>query len=140
MVYEIKTEEEFRKLINAKKMSIVDFSADWCPACSQIGPIFDSYSAIYTDIQFLRVNVDNFEEMALSAEVNAMPTYIVYESGKMTDKRLTGADSDALNKLLRTISNIKPSNDNPIKIKHNITNPTNKQSKISSRRKHCLIT
>jgi len=143
MAHEIKTEEEFNKLINARKMSIVDFSADWCPACGQIAPIFNSFAETYTDIQFLKVNVDNFEEMSTSAEVSAMPTYIVYESGKMTSMRLIGADADALNKLIKSISNITPSNElnngDPIKVKHYLENENTGKNKMSSRRKHCLI-
>ena len=144
MVHEIRTEEEFNKLIGAKKMTIVDFTAEWCPACLQIAPLFEKLSQTYTDVQFLKVNVDNFEEMSLDAEVSAMPSYIVYEAGKVNGMRLTGADSDALIRLVKSISSIKqsdtsPSNDDSVKIKHKPAKENVRKEKNSSKRKHCII-
>jgi thioredoxin 1 len=124
-------------------MTIVDYTAEWCPACLQIAPLFEKLSHTYTDVQFLKVNVDNFEEMSLGAEVSAMPSYIVYEAGKVTGIRLTGADSDALIRLVKSISSIKQSepssNDDPVKIKHKPVKENVRKEKNSSKRKHCVI-
>lgn len=133
MVQDIKNAEEFYKLINSKKISIVDFSANWCPACIKMAPMFSYFSNIYTDIQFLRIDVDNLEEISATAEVNGMPTYVVYESGKMTGQRLMGPNSKDLDSLIKSVSKIEHSStstlQDPIKIKHEI-------DEINTKKKH----
>ena len=40
---------------------VVDFSATWCGPCRMISPYFDELSKTYTDVVFLKVDVDEVE-------------------------------------------------------------------------------
>ena len=104
MVYDIKSEDEFNTLIGAKRTTIVEFYANWCPPCHKIAPIVKEQANIYTDIQFLKVDVDLLDELTAKQDIQAMPTFMVYDSGETTGVRLLGADPDALIDLIRSVS------------------------------------
>lgn len=73
-VIHIKSEDEFNKHINVDKVTIVDFTAQWCGPCQMIKPFFEKYSDEYTNIQFLKVDVDELSELTDKIGINAMPT------------------------------------------------------------------
>ena len=76
----INTHEEFVKLLetNANKLTVVDFTASWCGPCQMIAPVYEKMSKKYTDVDFVKVDVDENEETAEKCEVEAMPTFIFY--------------------------------------------------------------
>lgn len=71
--------EEFQKAITDTKFkaTVVDFTATWCGPCKMISPIFESYSKVYPTVKFIKVDVDENDEITASAEVSAMPTFQV---------------------------------------------------------------
>ncbi len=97
------TEQEFNDLIRNKAfdVSIVDFSADWCGPCKNIAPLFDELAKMYTDIQFIKVNVDELPDVSCEAKVRAMPTFILYKNGKITEERIEGSNRAELLALVR---------------------------------------
>ena len=102
----VNDEEEFAQLIKNSQLTIVEFFT-WCPPCIKMLPIYERFSKIYTDIQFIQLDVDKFEDLSINADINYMPSYVIYVSGKMTSQRVTGTDSTALRNLIESISNIK---------------------------------
>ncbi len=112
MVIEVKSEEEFNKLIHSKvySTSIVDFQANWCPKCIMIEPLFKELSCIYSDIQFIKLDVDRLSEIAKNANVRAMPTFIIYKNGIQTNDIVKGADDEKLKKLIQSLSSKHESN------------------------------
>ena len=37
---------------------VVDFTATWCGPCKFMAPAFDAMSAKYTDVDFVKIDVD----------------------------------------------------------------------------------
>ncbi len=71
-------------------------------------------STKYTDIQFLKVDVDDLKDIARQANIFAMPTFIIYKDGKKTSMSQRGADKNGLRKLLESITLMK--NNQPLSV------------------------
>ncbi|PWS21411.1 thioredoxin, partial [Enterococcus faecium] len=67
------------------KLVVVDFTAVWCGPCQSIAPFFKSLSEQHTNVVFLKVDVDDAEDVAKSCKINCMPTFHFYKNGQKVD-------------------------------------------------------
>ena len=75
---------------------VVDFTAVWCGPCQKIAPFFATLASKYPKkALFVKVDVDELEDVAAGAEVMAMPTFQIYKKGEKV-ATLTGASEDKL--------------------------------------------
>jgi thioredoxin 1 len=65
------------EVMKSDKMVLIDFYADWCGPCKMISPFFEQLSTEFSDVLFLKVNVDDVEAVAAACEISAMPTFQV---------------------------------------------------------------
>ena len=86
-------DSEFGTVTSSESLSVVYFTAAWCGPCKMISPIYDAVSDEYPSVSFLKVDVDDQPDVAAMAQVQAMPTFQFFKSGKMLDK-IVGADPD----------------------------------------------
>jgi thioredoxin 1 len=139
-VIKVKTEPEFQELIKKNEISLVDFSASWCGPCKTISPYFESLSDQNKEIQFIKVDVDELPEVSNSANIQAMPTFVVYKKGVITSDFIRGADRDGILKLISKYSKAKPQpekNDNPVE--QPFSKPFAPDSVSTSKKKRCTI-
>nr|AEW43599.1 thioredoxin [Epinephelus coioides] len=106
MVRFVETLEEFDAILKeaGDKLVVVDFTASWCGPCKQIGPHFDELSnkAENKNVIFLKVDVDEAQEVAAKWDVRAMPTFIFIKNGQKV-RDIIGADRDKLSKNLEEL-------------------------------------
>mmetsp|Transcript_25931 Transcript_25931/g.40263 ORF Transcript_25931/g.40263 Transcript_25931/m.40263 type:complete len:106 (+) Transcript_25931:240-557(+) len=97
MVKYANTLEEFNALVAAsnEKLLVVDFTASWCPPCRMIAPIFEQMAKENPDVTFIKVDVDEGQDVAAQAGVTCMPTFMFYKDGKKVEQ-LEGADEATL--------------------------------------------
>lgn len=56
---------------------IVDFSAEWCPPCRKLKPIFTELKGEYAGkVDFVTVNVDSMPELSQDFRVESIPALI----------------------------------------------------------------
>ena len=79
-------ENDFNKLI--ENQAVVDFYANWCGPCKMFGPIFEEVSNII-DYNFVKLDVDNYSDIAREYGVMSIPTIILFKDGKEIN-RFTG--------------------------------------------------
>jgi len=97
MVHAVENKEDFdTQLTNAGgKLVVIDFFATWCGPCKMIAPHLEEMDKTMDDVVFLKVDVDECEDISEEYKVTAMPTFIFLKNKeKVAD--LTGANIDKL--------------------------------------------
>src|SRR2546426_8155614 len=69
----------------------VDFYADWCGPCTMIAPTIEALSEEYEGkVKFVKINVDNNQQLAMKYDIMSIPTGVLFENGTVKDS-LIGA-------------------------------------------------
>ncbi|KJE91856.1 thioredoxin [Capsaspora owczarzaki ATCC 30864] len=95
----VTSKAEFDTHINGDKLVIVDFYATWCGPCKMIAPQIEKLAAENTGITFLKVDVDELEDVAASCSISAMPTFQAFRKGSKVGE-VIGANVKAVIELL----------------------------------------
>lgn len=89
------TASTFKQVISGKLPVIVDFWAEWCGPCKQLGPIFEKVSNDFKGrLHFTKLNVEEFQDLAAEHGVMGIPCMIFFRNGQEVD-RIVGAMSEA---------------------------------------------
>ncbi len=72
---------------------LVDFYADWCGPCQMMEPTIKSLAS-ETDAAVLKVDVDQFQQLAGEYQVQGIPTLLVFVDGELAD-RMVGVQNEA---------------------------------------------
>lgn len=89
--------EEFKELVlESKGLKLVDFYADWCGPCRMLGPFLEDLSEEVKDVDFYKINVDNYGDVARDYQVSSIPTLILFKDGNLVDKKIGFLPKDVL--------------------------------------------
>ncbi len=88
--------ENFNELI--KEKILVDFYADWCGPCRMLAPVLEK---VESDIKVVKVNIDEFEDIAREYGVMSIPTLILFKDGKEVKKNIGFIDKSKLEDFLK---------------------------------------
>nr|CAB3497832.1 unnamed protein product [Digitaria exilis] len=88
-------DEQWEAHKSSGKLLVIDFSASWCGPCRFIEPAFKEMSSRYTDVIFVKIDVDELADVARTWKVEAMPTFVLAKGGKEVS-RVVGAKKDEL--------------------------------------------
>lgn len=79
------TDKDFAQFEGSNDLVVVDFWASWCGPCKMMGPIFEEVSEEMTDVKFVKVNVDENQEISSKYRVASIPTIIALKGGNVVD-------------------------------------------------------
>ena len=89
--------KDFKKdVLDFNGICIVDFWAPWCGPCKMFGPIFETVEKDYKNIKFLKLNVDENEDICKKYGVMSIPTTIIFKNGKEEKKNVGFMDENSL--------------------------------------------
>ncbi|KAF2323394.1 hypothetical protein GH714_035263 [Hevea brasiliensis] len=79
--------EQLEKAQKSKQLTVVDFTASWCPPSVFMSPILAELAKNMPNVTFLMVDVDELRSVAFDWAVELLPTFLLLKEGKIVGKR-----------------------------------------------------
>ena len=92
------SDDSFEKdITNENSLILVDFWAEWCGPCKQIGPILEELATQYENkIKIFKINIDENPQTPQKYGVRGIPTLILFKDGNLIDSKVGSLPKSAL--------------------------------------------
>ena len=78
-------------------IELLDFSAEWCPPCKVMEPIFAELEKEFEGkIEFGKINVDKEGEKAAKFKVMGIPTFVILKDGQEVSRKVGALSREVL--------------------------------------------
>ena len=78
------TDKNFEsEVIKSDKPVVVDFWAEWCGPCKQIGPILEEISDELSEVVIAKHNIDTEPNTPTKYGVRGIPTMLLFSKGEL---------------------------------------------------------
>lgn len=95
------THEEFEDILKTNEIVVVNFFAEWHMPCIMLAPVIEDLAEELKHIKFVKINIDDNEELKQKHNVSTMPCIIIIKSGQEI-MRITGSHAcDVLEEKIR---------------------------------------
>lgn len=88
----------FEELIKKENKVLVDFFATWCGPCKMLSPILEKAEST---IKVIKIDTDEFEDLARKYGVMSIPTLVLLEDGKEIKRNIGFIDKESLENFLK---------------------------------------
>lgn len=92
-------EKEFQATVSSGVV-LVDFFANWCGPCKMVGPILEKIDPEFPTIEFVKVDVDQSQSLAIQFQVQSIPTILIFKDGQVVERQVGFSGEPQLKKML----------------------------------------
>ena len=86
---------------------ILDFWAEWCGPCKQIGPVLEEISLEKSDLlNIYKINIDENPETPQKYGVRGIPTLMFFKDGKLIDTKVGSLPKTSINEWIDSLLNV----------------------------------
>ncbi len=90
-------------VLEAQNPVLVDFYADWCGPCKSQTPLLDDLAKTHaSDLDVVKINIDEAPELARQFGVRSIPTLILFNQGTAQATRIGLQSKPQLQELVAT--------------------------------------
>jgi thioredoxin 1 len=84
------SDETFEQdVLQSSKLVLVDFWAEWCAPCKQIGPALEELAGERADVLTIaKVNIDDNPDVPSKFGVRSIPTLVLFRDGQIVSTRV----------------------------------------------------
>lgn len=87
MEIKVSSKEEFLKYLNSDRV-VIDFNAKWCGPCRMLSPVLEEIADEDAELVVLKVDTDEFKELAFDYKVSAIPALFYLKNGQVVGSSL----------------------------------------------------
>ena len=93
-------------VLTSSKLTLVDFWAEWCGPCKQIGPILEEIAEEKIDIlKVVKLNIDENQQIPQKYGVRGIPTLMLFKDGKLVDSKVGSMPKSSLTEWIESFLN-----------------------------------
>lgn len=100
-VLEVTSENFEKEVLESEKTVLVDFYAEWCGPCKRLSPIVEEVAKEEEEVKFVKMNIDNCEDIAIEYQVMSIPTLVVMKNGKEANRSVGLIDKEQVKELIK---------------------------------------
>ena len=97
------TEDTFESTVSADGIVFVDAWAAWCGPCRQFAPVYEKVSEKHPDVTFAKLNTEEYQQVAVALDIQAIPTLMVFRDGIMVYREAGALPESAFNDLVEQV-------------------------------------
>jgi thioredoxin 1 len=75
--------QDLKTVMNDGK-KVLYFTASWCPPCRAIKPLFEKLSDEFKNIQFVKIDIDENDKVAVEYKIHSVPTFVFINGNTAT--------------------------------------------------------
>ncbi len=83
MIIHLKKENFENEVMKSEIPVLIDFFATWCGPCKMLGPVLEELASEKSEIKFIKIDVDEHEDLARQYGVMSVPTLLFFKDGNL---------------------------------------------------------
>lgn len=91
-----------QEVLQADKLSVIDFWAPWCGPCLALGPTIETLAKEYDGkVNVGKVNVDENPQLSINYGITSIPAVLFIKNGQVVDKQVGAAPKSVFEKKIQ---------------------------------------